>query len=96
MEEPKDRFGREENFWVTWRNEARKRLTRTGNDSHRLLREYREAHKDWGNAVSTAQRIGYRNEKESLKVEMERRREVLGIKIPQAAASAGAPAEWVQ
>jgi hypothetical protein len=58
---------------------------------------------DLDNAISTAQREEYRNKMESLKVDMERRREdirkakeELEIKIPEAAKGAGAPAEWVR
>ena len=76
---------------------------RAQDDYNRLLVEYKQAQADWDKAVSTADRTGYRNKMESLKVDMERRREdirrareELEIKIPQAAASAGAPLEWVR
>ena len=102
-EESKDRFGRGRDFWVNWTNEARNRLIRAQNDYNRLLVEYKQTQADLDNAVSTAQRIEYRKKRDSLRVEMERRREdvrkakeELEVKIPQAAASAGAPAEWVQ
>jgi hypothetical protein len=101
--EPKDRFGRGRDFWVNWTNEARNRLMRAQDDYNRLLVEYKQAQADWDKAVSTADRTGYRNKMESLKVDMERRREDIRrareeveIKIPQAAASAGAPLEWVR
>jgi hypothetical protein len=102
-EEPKDRFGRGRDFWVNWTNEARNRLIRAQNDYNRLLVEYKQTQADLDNAVSTAQRIEYRKKRDSLRVEMERRREdvrkakeELEVKIPQAAATAGAPAEWVR
>jgi len=102
-EEPKDRFGRGRDFWVNWTNEARNRLIRAQNDYNRLLVEYKQVQADLDNAVSTAQRIEYRKKRDSLRVDMERRREdvrkakqELEVKIPQAAAMAGAPAEWVQ
>jgi len=102
-EERKDRFGRGRDFWVNWTNEARNRLIRAQNDYNRLLVEYKQVQADLDNAVSTAQRIEYRNKRDSLRVDMERRREdvrkakqELEVKIPQAAAMAGAPAEWVQ
>jgi hypothetical protein len=54
-------------------------------------------------AVSTGQRIEHKNKRDSLRDQMERRREdirkareELEVKIPQAASMAGAPAEWVQ
>lgn len=101
--EPRDRFGRGRDFWVNWTNEARNRLIRAEDDYNRLLVEYKQAQEDWDKAVSTADRTRYRNKMDSLRVDMERRkedirraREELEIKIPQAAARAGAPPEWVQ
>jgi hypothetical protein len=102
-DERKDRFGRGRDFWVNWTNEARNRLIRAQNDYNRLLIEYKQTQADLDNAVSTGQRIEYRKKRDSLRVEMERRREdvrkakeELQVKIPQAAATAGAPAEWVR
>ena len=102
-EEPKDRFGRGRDFWVNWTNEARSRLIRAENDYNRLVREYKQAQRDLDNAVSTGARIEYRNKRDSLRGNMERRREdirkakeELEIKIPEAAQRAGAPAEWVR
>ena len=102
-EESRDRYGRGRDFWVNWTNEARNRLMRAQDDYNRLLVEYKQAQANWDKAVSTADRTEYRNKMESLKVDMERRREdirrareELEIKIPQAAASAGAPLEWVR
>lgn len=102
-EERRDRFGRGRDFWVTWTNEARNRLTRAEDDYNRLQVEYKQTLRDLDNAISTAQREEYRNKMESLKVDMERRREdirkakeELEIKIPEAAERAGAPAEWVR
>jgi hypothetical protein len=102
-EEPKDRFGRGRDFWVNWTNEARNKLIRAQNDYNRLQREYRQTQRDLDEAVSTGQRIEYKNKRDSLRVQMERRREdirrakeELEIKIPEAAQRAGAPAEWVQ
>jgi hypothetical protein len=102
-EERKDRFGRGRDFWVNWTNEAKRRLVRAQNDYNRLVVEYKQTMRDLDNAVSTAQRNEYKNKRDSLRVDMGRRREdvrkakeELEIKIPQAAAMAGAPAEWVQ
>jgi hypothetical protein len=102
-EEGRDRFGRGRDFWVTWTNEARNRLRRAEDDYNRLQVEYKQTLRNLDNAVSTAQREEYKNKKESLKVDMERRREdirkakeELEIKIPEAAETAGAPAEWVR
>jgi hypothetical protein len=102
-EERKDRFGRGRDFWVNWTNEARRRLRRAQDDYNRLQREYRQTMRDLDRAVSTAQREAHKNKRDSLRVDMERRREdvrkakeELEIKIPQAAAMAEAPAEWVQ
>jgi hypothetical protein len=102
-EERKDRFGRGRDFWVARTNEARNRLKRAENDYNRLVTEYKKAQEGWDKAGSTAARNEYRNKMESLKVEMERRREdirkakeELEINIPEAAQRAGAPAEWVR
>ena len=102
-EEPKDRFGRGRDFWVNWTMEARNKLIRAQNDYDRLQTEYRQTMRDLDEAVSTGQRIEYKNKRDSLRVQMERRREdirrareELEVKIPQAASMAGAPAEWVQ
>ena len=102
-DERTDRFGRGRDFWVDWTNEARRRLLRAQDDYNRLVVEYNQTMRDLENAVSTAQRNEYQKKRDSLRVDMGRRREdvrkakeELEVKIPQAAAMAGAPAEWVR
>jgi hypothetical protein len=102
-EETRDRFGRGKDFWVNWANRARNRLYRAETAFKRLRTEYRQVEDGWKNTTSTADRDRYRKRKEELEVEMRRQREEirkareeLEIRLPEAAARAGAPAEWVR
>jgi len=101
--EPKDRFGRGRDYWVSRTNEAKRRLSRAQGEYEGLRREYRDLRDAYNNTTSLAERDEYKKQMESVQVELRRRseeifraRELLERTLPAEAASAGAPAEWVQ
>lgn len=103
VEEERDRYGRGRDYWVSRTNEAKRRLSRAQGEYERLRREYRDLRDGYNNTTSLAKRDEYRKGMESVQVELRRQseeifrmRELLERDLPAEAASAGAPAEWVQ
>ncbi len=103
MEEARDRYGRDRDYWVNRTNEAKSRLYQAQIEYERLLREYDDLFDSYGDTTSLAKRDEYKNRMESVQTELRRQREdilrakeLLQITLPAAAARARAPAEWVQ
>jgi hypothetical protein len=65
--------------------------------------EYKKTYADWEATTSLAKRDEYKKKMESLKVDLRRQgedvnraKQMLEITLPEEAARAGVPAEWVQ
>jgi hypothetical protein len=102
VEEERDRYGRGRDYWVSRTNEAKRRLSRAQGEYERLRGEYRDLRDRYNDTTSLAERDEYKKRMESVQVELRRQseevfraRELLE-RTRAEAASAGAPAEWVQ
>jgi hypothetical protein len=103
MGEPRDRYGRGQDYWVNRKNEIKGRLYRAQREYERLLREYDDLVDSYSNTTSLTKRNEYKKRVESVRNELRRRsedifrvREMLEKTLPSEAATAGAPAEWLQ
>lgn len=102
-EEPRDRYGRGRDYWVKRTDVAKRNLYRVQSEYQQLKREYRDLLDAFDKTTSLAKRDEYKKRMESVQNEMRirsedilRAREMLERTLPAEAATAGAPAEWVQ
>jgi len=102
-EESRDRYGRGRDYWLQRTNVAKGNLYRAQSEYERLRREYGDLLDAYDKTTSLAKRDEYKKQMESLQNEMRRRsedifavREMLEKTLPDEAASAGAPLEWVR
>jgi hypothetical protein len=102
-EEPRGRYGRGQEFWVNRTTEAKQRQYRAQRKYERLRMEYKKAADGWNTTTSLSKRDEYGKKMDSLEDELRRQREdinrarqMLEITLPEEAARAGVPAEWVQ
>jgi len=102
-DEPRDRYGRGEDYWVKRANEIKNELDRAQREYERVRLEYNDIVSQYNAARSRAQRRRYRERIESLRDELdqgreeiERAKEMLKKTLPEEAARAGAPADWVK
>jgi len=101
--ESRDRYGRGRDYWLQRANVAKGNLYRAQSQYERLRREYGDLLDAYDKTTSLAKRDEYKKQMESLQNEMRRRsedifaaREMLEKTLPDEAASAGAPLEWVR
>jgi len=102
-EESRDRYGRGRDYWLQRTNVAKGNLYRAQSEYERLRSEYRDLLDAYDKTTSLAKRDEYKKQMESVQNEMRRRsedifaaREMLEKTLPDDAASAGAPLEWVR
>lgn len=102
-EESRDRYGRGRDYWLQRTNVAKGNLYRAQSDYEQLRREYRDLLDAYDKTTSLAKRDEYKRQMESVQNEMRRRsedifaaREMLEKSLPDEAARAGAPPEWVR
>ncbi len=102
-EEPQTGYDRGKEFWVNRTNEAKGRLSRAQGKYEQLRMEYKKTYADWEATTSLAKRDEYEKKMESLKVDLRRQgedvnraKQMLEVTLPEEAARAGVPAEWVQ
>lgn len=102
-EEPRDRYGRGEEYWVKRANEVKEQLNRAQKDYERVRLEYNDLVAQYNATRSRAKRRQYQKELESLQDQLNRRgeeidrtKEVLEKTLPAEAEREGAPVEWVK
>ena len=103
MEEPRDRYGRGESYWVNRANEIKGQLDRIQREYEKTRLEYNDLVAKYNATRSRAKRRQCQKQIESLQDQLNRRREdIEGVKellektLPEEAERAGAPAEWVK
>lgn len=102
-DEPRDRYGRGEDYWVKRANEVKSELDRAQREYERVRLEYNDLVSEYNATRSRAKRRQYQKRIESLRDELdhgreevERAKEMLQKTLPEEAARAGAPADWVK
>jgi hypothetical protein len=102
-DESGDRYGRGEDYWVKRANDIKNELDRAQREYERVWLEYNDLVSQYNAARSRAKRRRYRERIESLRDELdhsreeiERAKEMLEKTLPEEAARAGAPADWVK
>jgi len=103
MEEPRDRYGRGEDYWAKRANEIKDQLDRAHREYERVRLEYNDLVAEYNATRSRAKKRQYQKRIESLQEELNRRREdidkakeLFEKTLPKEAERAGAPAEWVK
>jgi hypothetical protein len=103
MEEPRDRYGRGEDYWVNRANEIKGQLNRAQDEYERVRLEYNDLIAQYNATRSRAKRRQYQTEIESLQAQLNRRgediertKEILEKTLPEEAERAGVPVEWVK
>jgi hypothetical protein len=102
-EEPRDRSGRGEDYWVNRANEIKEQLNRAQREYERVRLEYNDLIAKYNATRSRAKRRQYQKKIESLQAQLDRRgediertKEILKKTLPEEAERAGVPAEWVK
>jgi hypothetical protein len=102
-QEPRDRYGRGEDYWVKKANEVKSQLGRAQKEYERARLQFNDLVAEHNATRSRAKRRQYQKRIESLQQElnhrrqdMEKARELLEETLPEEAKRAGAPAEWVK
>ena len=102
-EEPRDRYGRGEDYWVKRANEIKGQLNRAQEEYERVRLEYNDLIAKYNATRSRAKRRQYQTEIESLQAQLdlrgediERTKEILEKTLPEEAERAGVPVEWVK
>ena len=103
VEEPRDRYGRGEDYWANRANEIRGQLEGAQKEYERIRLEYNDIVAEYNSIRSRAKRRRYKKRIESLQDQLNRRREdierskeLLEKTLPEEAKRAGAPTEWVK
>jgi len=102
-EEPRDRYGRGEDYWVNRANEIKEQLNRAQREYERVRLEYNDLVSEYNATRSRAKRRQYQQRIESFQGELNRHgediqkaKEILEKTLPEEAERAGVPVEWVK
>jgi hypothetical protein len=102
-EGPRDRSGRGEDYWMNRTNESKGQLDQAQKEYRKVMLEYNELIAAYNATNSRAKRKQYQREIKSIQAKLEthrkdveRAKEMLEKTLPEEAARAGAPAEWVK
>jgi DNA anti-recombination protein RmuC len=102
-QEPKDRYGRGEDYWGEKANEVKNQLGQAQKEYERVRLQFNDLVAEYNATRSRAKRRQYQKRIESLQQElnhrrqdMEKAKELLEETLPEEAKRAGAPAEWVK
>jgi len=103
VEEPRDRYGRGEDYWVNRANEIKEQLNRAQREYEQVRLEYNDLIAKYNATRSRAKRSQYQKKIEVLQGQLNRRgediertKEILEKTLPEEAKRAGVPAEWVK
>lgn len=103
MEEPRDRYGRGEDYWVNRANEVKEQLNRAQKEYEQVRLEYNDLIAQYNSTRSRAKKRQYQKKLESLQGQLNRRgediertKEILEKTLPEEAERAGVPTEWVK
>ena len=103
IEEPRDRYGRGEDYWVNRANEIKEQFNRAQREYERVRLEYNDLIAKYNATRSRAKRRQYQKKIELLQAQLNRRgediertKEILEKTLPEEAERAGVPAEWVK
>lgn len=102
-EEPRDRHGRGEDYWIKRANVIKEQLNRAQREYERVRLEYNDLIAKYNATRSRAKRRQYQERIESLQGELNRHgediqkaKEILEKMLPEEAKRAGVPVEWVK
>jgi predicted nucleic acid-binding Zn-ribbon protein len=102
-QEPRDRYGRGEDYWGKKANEVKNQLGQAQKEYERIRLQFNDLVAEYNATRSRAKRRQYQKRIESLQQELNHRRqdmeeakELLEETLPEEAKRAGAPAEWVK
>jgi chromosome segregation ATPase len=103
MEEPRDRYGRGEDYWTKRANEIREQLEQAQKEYERVRLEYNDLVAEYNSTRSRAKKRQYQKRIESLqdqlhhqREDIDRSKELLEKTLAEEAERAGAPVEWVK
>jgi hypothetical protein len=103
VEESRDRYGRGEEYWVNRANEIKEQVNRAQSEYEQVRLEYNDLIAKYNATRSRTKRRQYQKKLESLQdqlngrgEDMERTKEILEKTLPEEAARAGVPVEWVK
>jgi vacuolar-type H+-ATPase subunit I/STV1 len=102
-DELRDRYGRGEDYWVKRASQIKNEMDRAQRNYERVRLEYNDLVSQYNATRSRVKRRRYQKRIESLRDELdqgreeiERAKEMWEKTLPQEAARAGAPADWVK